>query len=92
MQVQDLPAGTSVFNSSFHYKIKCYSKTATLKTLKVRLVVQGQAMEEGEDFYQAFAPVPLVTAGRVMISLAGANQMHLHSCNITQAFISSQVQ
>jgi hypothetical protein len=44
-------------------------------------------MEEGEDFEQSFAPVPSSTAGSMVITLAAANNHHLHAMDITQAFI-----
>eukprot|EP00961_Rhodomonas_salina_P011658 156583-Rhodomonas_salina.1 len=44
-------------------------------------------MEEGTDYEQSFAPVPHSTAGRTVIALAAANCLHLHTMDITQAFI-----
>eukprot|EP00961_Rhodomonas_salina_P121730 1639139-Rhodomonas_salina.1 len=44
-------------------------------------------MEEGTDYEQSFAPVPLSTAGRAGIALAAANDLHLHAMDIMQAFI-----
>ena len=85
----DLPEGTRVFTTRFHYKIKRYSATASLKSLKVRLVVQGHRMVEGTDYEQAFAPVPRSTVGRTVISVAAANGLHLHALDISQAFIQS---
>eukprot|EP00961_Rhodomonas_salina_P221760 2998487-Rhodomonas_salina.1 len=35
----------------------------------------------------AFAPVPHATSGRIIISLAAANDLELHSCDLSQAFI-----
>ena len=87
VQRTSLPAGTRVFSSRFHYKIKRYSATSALKSLKVRLVVQGHRMQEGRDFDQAFAPVPRSAVGRTMMAIAAANNMHLHAMDVAQAFI-----
>ena len=80
-----LPQGTRVFTSRFHYKIKRFSTTSALKSLKVRLVLQGHRMVEGSDFDQAFAPVPRSAVGRTMMALAAANNMHLHAMDVAQA-------
>eukprot|EP00961_Rhodomonas_salina_P218245 2949062-Rhodomonas_salina.1 len=44
-------------------------------------------MKEGEDFEDSLAPVPHATSGRIIISLAAANYLELHSCDLSQAFI-----
>eukprot|EP00961_Rhodomonas_salina_P211315 2853444-Rhodomonas_salina.1 len=46
-------------------------------------------MKEGEDYVDAFAPVPHATSGseRIIISLAAAMDLELHSCDLEQAFI-----
>eukprot|EP00961_Rhodomonas_salina_P290263 3922393-Rhodomonas_salina.1 len=44
-------------------------------------------MTEGEDYIDAFAPVPHSTSVRVIISLAAALDLELHSCDLAQAFI-----
>eukprot|EP00961_Rhodomonas_salina_P018335 246435-Rhodomonas_salina.1 len=44
-------------------------------------------MKEGEDYEDALAPVPHATSGRIIISLAAANDLELHSCDLSQAFI-----
>eukprot|EP00961_Rhodomonas_salina_P292420 3932930-Rhodomonas_salina.1 len=58
-----------------------------LKKLKVRLVVQGNQMQEGEHYEDAFTPVQRTTAACVLMALAAGNNMHLHSMDISQAFI-----
>eukprot|EP00961_Rhodomonas_salina_P124053 1671916-Rhodomonas_salina.1 len=44
-------------------------------------------MKEGEDYEDAFAPVPHATLARVIISIAAAEDLELHSCDLAQAFI-----
>eukprot|EP00961_Rhodomonas_salina_P210963 2848865-Rhodomonas_salina.1 len=44
-------------------------------------------MTEGEDYIDAFAPVPHSTSASVIISLAAALDLELHSCYLAQAFI-----
>eukprot|EP00961_Rhodomonas_salina_P001491 20481-Rhodomonas_salina.1 len=44
-------------------------------------------MKEGEDYVNSFAPVPHTTSGSIVISLAAAMDLELHSCDLAQAFI-----
>ena len=87
MKRSDLPPGARVFGSRFHYKIKRHTDTMLVKKTKVRLVVQGQFMKEGVDFDDAFAPTPRTTAARLLMALAAGNRMHLHACDVAQAFV-----
>ena len=72
----DLPMGTRVISSRFHYKIKRHSageQKLKVKRLKVRLVVQGQHMSKDKgDFTNAFAPVPRLSGVRCCMSIATA--------------------
>eukprot|EP00961_Rhodomonas_salina_P093577 1259041-Rhodomonas_salina.4 len=83
----DLKADDRVFGSRYHYKIKHCMKTGKISKFKVRMVVQGHRMKEGLDYDDSFAPVPHTTMGRLMMSTAAADNLHLHSVDMTQAFI-----
>jgi len=76
-----------VFGSRFHHKIKQHTKTCLIKSLKIRLVVMGNNMTRGEDFTDAFAPVPRSTAGRLLMSMAAALNLEMHCVDFSQAFI-----
>eukprot|EP00961_Rhodomonas_salina_P181062 2444057-Rhodomonas_salina.1 len=54
-----------VFRSKFHYKIKRRGRTGKVTKCKARVVVLGNHMTQGEDYLDAFAPVPRATAGRI---------------------------
>eukprot|EP00961_Rhodomonas_salina_P189165 2552265-Rhodomonas_salina.1 len=47
----------------------------------------GNRMKEGKDYVNSFAPVPHATSGSIVISLAAAMDLELHSCYLAQAFI-----
>ena len=81
-----------VFRSKFHYKIKRSGRTGKVTKCKARLVVMGNTMTQGEDYFDAFAPVPRATAGRLVMSLTAGGRRHIHSLDITQAFIQSEWQ
>eukprot|EP00961_Rhodomonas_salina_P093597 1259395-Rhodomonas_salina.1 len=83
----DLETTDSVFCSRFHYKIKRDGKTWQITNCKIRLIVMGHKMKEGEDFEDSFAPVLHATAGLIIISMAAGMDLELHSCDLTQAFI-----
>jgi hypothetical protein len=55
----DLPMGTRVISSSFHYKIKRHSageQKLKVNRLKVRLVVQGQHMSKDKGDFTTLSP------------------------------------
>ena len=79
-----------IFGSRFHHKIKRNTKTGQVKSFKIRLVIMGNRMEKGEDFVDAFAPVPRATATRILLAIAAANGYEIHSCDFTQAFIQGE--
>eukprot|EP00961_Rhodomonas_salina_P193693 2615062-Rhodomonas_salina.1 len=86
-QRKDLLPNDRVFGSRFHYNIERDGATGQITNCKVQLVVQGNRMKEGKDYVDAFAPVPHATSGRIVISLAAAMDLELHSCYLAQAFI-----
>eukprot|EP00961_Rhodomonas_salina_P279988 3782338-Rhodomonas_salina.2 len=47
-------------------------------------------MKEGLDYQDAFAPVPHTTIGQMLMSMAAADNLHLHSVDLTQAFIQAE--
>ena len=81
-----------IFRSKFHYKIKRSGRTGKVTKCKARLVVMGNTMTQGEDYFDAFAPVPRATAGRLVMALSAGGNRHIHSLDITQAFIQSEWQ
>ena len=81
-----------VYKSRFHCHMKRHvngPKRGKLKRCKVRLILQGNKLTKGEDgdFIDSFAPVSSATAVRTLISIAAADDLHLHSIDLEQAFI-----
>eukprot|EP00961_Rhodomonas_salina_P228621 3089996-Rhodomonas_salina.2 len=60
-------------------------------SLQDKLHQQLKKLKEGKHYEDAFVPVPRTTATRVsdalVTALAAGNDMHLHSMDISQAFI-----
>eukprot|EP00961_Rhodomonas_salina_P256018 3460195-Rhodomonas_salina.1 len=71
----------------FHYHIKCDGATGQVTNCKVCLVIMGNRMKEGEDYYDEFAQMQHATSECVIISIAAADDLGLHSCYLAQAFI-----
>eukprot|EP00961_Rhodomonas_salina_P111700 1502928-Rhodomonas_salina.1 len=73
-----------VYCSRFHHKIKLNTSTGVTKSLKTHLVVMGNQMKKGEAYVDAFAPVPLSTAGRIMMSIAAAQDLEMHCIDFSR--------
>jgi len=79
-----------VFTSHFHHKIK--RKGGEFNKCKVRLVVQGQHMrQKGDDYDDAFSPVPAASRFRTILSLATEQNMFTDHVDISQAFIEGEL-
>eukprot|EP00961_Rhodomonas_salina_P193837 2616955-Rhodomonas_salina.1 len=76
---RDLAPNDQVFGSRFHFHIKRDGATGQVTNCKVSLVVMGNRMKEGEDYEDAFAPVPHACSAWVIISIAAAEDLELHS-------------
>mmetsp|Transcript_27856 Transcript_27856/g.65712 ORF Transcript_27856/g.65712 Transcript_27856/m.65712 type:complete len:302 (-) Transcript_27856:850-1755(-) len=50
----------------------------------------GHCMQEGEGYEDAFVPVPHATSARIIIAMAAADDLELHSCYLAQAFIQAK--
>jgi len=91
----DLPAGTRVIGSRFHYKIKRHSAGKhknKVKRLKVRVVVQGQHMSKDKgDFKDAFSPVPHLSGVRCCMSVATGMKWKAVGVDLTQGFIQAEL-
>ena len=91
----DLPVGTRVIASRYHYKIKRHSAgehKLKVKRLKVRLVVQGQHMSKDKgDFKDAFSPVPHLSGVRCCMSVATGMKWKAVGVDLTQGFIQAEL-
>ena len=83
---QDLLKNDRVFTSRYVYKLKRNAKTDAAYRLKTRLIVRGFEMVKGLDYEDNFSPTPGISIARLMVSIAAANDLELHSVDIEQAF------
>jgi hypothetical protein len=96
VKLSDLPMGTRVISSRFHYKIKRHSAgehKLKVERLQVRLVVQGQHMSTDKgDFTDAFPkPVPHLSGVRCCMSMATAMKWKAAGVDLTQGFIQAEL-
>jgi hypothetical protein len=83
---KDLFPNDREFTSRYVYKIKRNAKTGAAYRFKARLIVRGFEMEKHVDYDDNFSPTPGIALARIMVSLAAANDLELHSVDIEQAF------
>jgi len=82
----DLLKNDRVFTSRYVYKLKRNAKTGAAYRFKARLIVRGFEMVKGLDYEDTFPPTPGISIARLMVSIAAANDLELHSVDIEQAF------
>jgi hypothetical protein len=51
------------------------------------MCVRGFEMVKGLDYEDNFSPTPGISIARLMVSIAAANDLELHSVDIEQAFV-----
>jgi hypothetical protein len=66
------------------YKLKRNAKTGAAYRFKARLIVRGFEMVKGLDYEDTFSPTPGISIARLMVSIATANDLELHSVDIEQ--------
>ena len=52
----------------------------------LRALLRGFEMEKHVEYDDNFSPTPGIALARIMVSLAAANNLELHSVDIEQAF------
>jgi len=87
---KDLLPNDRVVTSRYVYKIKRNAKTGAqiqAYRFKARLIVRGFEMEKHVDYDDNFSPTPGIQCAlaRIMVPLAAANNLELHSVDIEQA-------
>ena len=63
-----------------------------LSNTRARLVAKGYSQCPGFDYTEVFAPTFRYSAIRTIIALAAINNLHLHSIDISHAFINGDLE
>ena len=80
-----VPAGSKVVPTQTIFDIKKDG------TFKVRIVVRGDLMVEGEHFVDTKSSMVSLDAIRMVVSLAAGNDMRLFSTDFSQAFLNADI-
>jgi hypothetical protein len=55
-------------------------------------VAKGYTQKEGEDFFDTYSPVALLTTIRVLLSLAASHGLFVHQMDIKIAFLNRELE
>jgi transposase InsO family protein len=84
------PKDKAVLGHKWVYKIKPTIEGA-IERFKARLTVQGFRQRLGRDYFETFASTMRYASLRIVLALAAIEDLHLHSIDISQAFINGDI-
>ena len=82
----DLPPGAKCISSGWVFWVK-RNADGSIECYKAHLVAKGYSQRPGFDYTEVFAPTFRYAAICTIITLAAINDLHLHSIDISHAFI-----
>lgn len=86
MKRKDIPPGRKAIGCKWVLKVKRGSEGEILK-YKARLVAKGFAQKPGVDFTHTFAPTVKMSAIRVILTMAGVNDLEVRHLDIKTAYL-----
>jgi hypothetical protein len=63
----------------------------TIERYKVRLVIKGYSLKEGEDFFDTYSPVARLTTICVLLSLAASHGLLVHQMDVKTTFLNGEL-
>ena len=90
-ELVDLPPGAKCIGSGWVFRLK-RNADGSIERYKARLVAKGYSQRPGFDYTEVFAPTFRYAAIRTIIALAAINDLHLHSVDISHAFINGDLE
>ena len=73
------------------YKVK-YNTDGSVNQYKARLVLKGNAQQNGIDYDETFALVAKMMVVRVLLAVAVAKGCHLHQMDVKNVFLKGELQ
>jgi hypothetical protein len=64
----------------------------TIDKYMARLVAKGYTPKEGEDFFDTYSPVAILTTIRVLLSLATSHDLLVHQMDVKTTFLNGEVE
>ena len=90
-EIVKLPPGKKVIGSGWVYRVK-RNADGSIERYKGRLVAKGFSQRPGLDYTEVFAPTARQASIRLILALAAIEDLHLHSINISHAFINGKLE
>jgi len=87
----DLPPGAKCIGSGWVFRLK-RNADGSIERYKARLVAKGYSQRPGFDYTEVFSPTFRYAAIRTIIALAALNDLHLHSVDISHAFLNGDLE
>jgi Reverse transcriptase (RNA-dependent DNA polymerase) len=88
-EVVDLPKDRTAIGSKWVYKVKIDANGKVVH--KARLVAQGFTQKYGEDYDEVFAPVARPTSFRILLTIAGRENMAVMQYDVRTAFLNGNL-
>ena len=88
--LEKLPPGKKAIGSRWVFRIK-RNADGTVERFKARIVAKGYNQRPGFDYMEIFAPTMHQATIRLILALAAIDDLHLHSVDISHAFINGDI-
>ena len=85
------PVGSNIIKNKWIFKRK-YDVFGNVSAYKARLVALGYSQKFGTDFDETFSPVVRFESVRTMLAYAAQNDFHVHSMDVSNAYLNSRLQ
>ena len=86
-----LPKDRKAIGSRWVFKVK-RNADGTIERYKARVVAKGFSQRPGVDYSEVFAPTFRMASIRTIIALAAKHDYHLHSIDISSAFLNGDLE
>jgi hypothetical protein len=86
--VDTIPDFKSVVGYTWSFTKKIYEEPIRYKA---RLCAQGFTQRHGLDYFETFSPVIRQASIRILLSIAAAENMHIHQMDVNSAFLQGKI-
>ena len=90
IRVTDIPPRTNIVDSKMIYAEK-YDSDGSIAKWKARLVAKGFTQRHGIDFFESFAPTPMNSVWRILLTIASCFKCRVKHFDISTAFLTGDL-